>query len=94
MNVDECRNRAERCLAAAQNASAQDVKQSWQQLAQMWLTWSEQLERFRAYRKATTTIENEAELVPDEPINESIISRKGKIAEIADKLRLRLALLQ
>jgi len=93
MNVDECRNRAERCLAAAQNASAEDVRQSWQQLAEMWVDWSEQLRRYNAYKRTTTAVESDVKpVIAAEPISESIISRNGKISEIADRLRSKLAL--
>jgi len=92
MNVDECRNRAEQCLATAQSASDQDMKRSWQQLAEMWLLWSDNLDRFRVTNEAAAASKKGKSVVAVQPINKSKISGKRKVAEIADRLCSRLAL--
>jgi len=94
MNVDECKGRAEQCLATAQNASDQDMKRSWQQLAEMWLLWSEKLDRFRVVNEAAAAAKRSVEPGggSSQPIKKSKTSGKGKIVQITDRLRSRLAL--
>ncbi len=94
MNADECGKRADECLAAAQYASDRDVQRTWRQLADMWLLWAEQLEKFGVNNErsvaAAANAENGARTVAAaEPI-EPVIS--GKAAEIADRLRSMLTL--
>src|SRR5271170_6815964 len=45
MNADECRVRAEKCLAAARHASDRDAQRGWRQLSVMWSLWSGRLVR-------------------------------------------------
>ena len=83
MTASECRERAEKCLAAAQDASDGEVQRHWRQLADMWVLWSERLERFRVinekYEAAKST-------------TEGAVSPKGEALEVADQLRSWLAL--
>jgi hypothetical protein len=58
MNADECRKKADDCLAAAQYASDRNAQRTWRHLADMWLRWSEQLDKFRAYRERSTAAAN------------------------------------
>ena len=96
MNADECRKKADECLAAAQFASDGDAQRTWRQLADMWLLWSEQLDRFRAYRERSTAAGNvessERSMAAAVPIPESITPDNGKAADAADRLRSMLAL--
>ena len=92
MNADECRARADQCLAAAQYAPDRDVKRTWQQLADMWLLWSEQLEKLRIYSGATASAESGVESRLAATISKPVISGGGEAAKVADLLRSRLAL--
>ena len=47
VTASECRERAEKCLAAAQAASDGEAQRHWRQLADMWLSWSKKLDKFR-----------------------------------------------
>jgi len=78
-------------LAAAQYAPDRDVKRTWQQLADMWLLWSEQLEKLRIYSGATAGAESGARLAA-KPISKPVISDGGEAVKVADLLRSRLAL--
>ena len=80
-------------MAAAQYAPDRDVKRTWQQLADMWLLWSEQLEKLRIYSGATAGAESGIESrVAAKPIGKPVISGGGEAAKVADLLRSRLAL--
>jgi hypothetical protein len=46
MNAIECRERAERCLEAAQSTPNQSAQETWRHLADLWLLWSKQRDRF------------------------------------------------
>jgi hypothetical protein len=61
MNVDDCRKRAEQCLAAAQYASDRDIQRTWRELSDLWLFWSEQLVQFSAKNKAPSEVAVNAE---------------------------------
>jgi hypothetical protein len=96
-NADECRRRAEKCLAAAQHASDRDAQRTWHQLSDMWLLWSGQLVQLRPENNGRSEATDDPEsgkrpTVVTEPIAERAISRRRKAAEMADLLRLRLAL--
>ena len=43
MNAEECRKRAEECLAAALSASGGDAQRTWLQLSDLWLLSSKHL---------------------------------------------------
>ena len=94
MNADDCRNKADQCLAAAQYASDRDAQRTWRELAEMWLLWSEQLRMFSTNNnRAAPTNElgdgtrSAATTRSDEPA----IADNG-IATMADRLRSRLSL--
>jgi hypothetical protein len=96
MNADDCRKRADECLAAAQYASDRDAQRTWRQLADMWLLWSEQLQRFSA-SKVGAAADNELQNgARGETVTESAsapaTADNRKVAEIADRLRSRLSL--
>ena len=96
MNSDDCRNRADECLAAAQYASDRDAQRTWRQLAEMWLLWSEQLRMLSANNTGSAPT-NEWEdgtrsAASTGPAREAAIADNGKAATIADRLRSRLSL--
>jgi len=69
------------------------VKRTWQQLADMWLLWSEQLEKLRIYSGATAGAESGVESrLAAKPISKPVISDGGEAVKVADLLRSRLAL--
>ncbi len=93
MNAEDCRIRAEECLATAHSASDRDAQRAWRQLSDMWLLWSGQLvqlyPRNNERPEAAINVENSKKPVAAaELITECAISRKEKAAEIADGLRL------
>ena len=96
MNANECRKKADECLAAAQYASDRDAQRTWRHLADMWLLWSEQLDRFRAYRERSTAAANidssERSMAAALPIADPATPDNGKAAEAGDRLRSTLAL--
>ncbi len=92
MNANDCRIRAKECLAADR-----DAQRAWRQLSDMWLLWSGQLvqlyPRNNERPEAAINVENSKKPVAAaELITELAISRNGKATEMADRLRLRLAL--
>jgi hypothetical protein len=97
MNADDCRKRAEECLTAAHDASDRDGQRAWRQLSDMWLLWSGRLVQLcsKDNEPSEATVNAETTKRPvatAEPITERAISRNGKAAEVADRLRLTLAL--
>jgi len=96
MNADDCRKRADECLAAAQYASDRDAQRTWCQLADMWLLWSEQLQRYSADQlgaAADNELQNGARAVTTaESVSAPATVDNRKVAEIADRLRSRLSL--
>lgn len=74
-----------------------NAQRAWRQLSDMWLLWSGQLVQLcpknNELSEATVNAENSKMPVSAaEPITELAISRNGKATEMADRLRLRLAL--
>jgi hypothetical protein len=95
MTADDCRNRADECLAAAQYASDRDAQRTWRHLADMWLLWSEHL-RMNATNTVGSASINELQGGPRlaaavEP-SKAEVAESGKAATIADQLRSRLSL--
>ena len=89
MNAEDCRIRAEECLATAHSASDRDAQRAWRQLSDMWLLWSGQLVqpcfKNNELSEAAVNAENSKRPVAAaEPVTERAISRKGKAAEMAD----------
>ncbi len=96
MNADDCREKADACLAAAQYASDREAQLIWRHLADMWRLWSEQLDKFRLYRersKAAANIDSsERSMAAALPIADPAIPENGKVAEAGDRLRSMLTL--
>jgi len=97
MNAEDCRTRSEQCLAAAQHSTDRDAQRAWRQLSDMWLLWSGQLVQLSPQNNEQLVATNDPEngkmpVAAAEPITKRAISRNGKAAEMADRLRLRLAL--
>jgi len=86
MNSDDCRNRADECLAAAQYASDRDAQRTWRQLADS---------VYAATNLGSASI-NElrdgARLAAAAEPNKAEGTESGKAATIADQLRSRLSL--
>ena len=95
MNADDCRNKADECLAAAQYASDRDAQRTWRQLADMWLLWSEHLRMYATNNVGSASI-NElrdgARLAATAEPGKAEVAESGKAATIADQLRFRLSL--
>ncbi len=96
MNADDCRNKADECLAAAQYASDRDAQRTWRQLAEMWLLWSEQL-RMPSANNAGSAPTNELQngmssVASIGRAREAAIADNTKAATMADRLRSRLSL--
>jgi hypothetical protein len=83
MTAGECKERADKCLAAAQSASDGEAQRHWHQLADMWLSWAEKLAKFRVINQKLEAPKSTAE---------RMASKKGEAAEMADQLRSWLAL--
>lgn len=95
MNSDDCRNRADEWLAAAQYASDRDAQRTWRQLADIWLLWSEHLRVHAATNLGSASInelrDGARPAVAAEP-NKAEGTESGKAATIADQRRSRLSL--
>ncbi len=52
MSAAECTKRAAECLNAAQGSPRHDVQRAWQRLSDLWLAWSETLDRLRTAEHA------------------------------------------
>jgi hypothetical protein len=96
MNTDDCRNKADECLAAAQYASDRDAQRTWRHLADMWLLWSEQL-RMSSANNAGSAPSNELQdgtrsVASIGPARATAIADNAKAATMADRLRSRLSL--
>jgi hypothetical protein len=96
MNADDCRNKADECLAAAQYASDRDAQRTWRHLAEMWLLWSEQLRTSSANNAGsapTNGLQDGTRSVASiGPAREAAIADNTKAARMADRLRCRLSL--
>ena len=93
MNSGECRKRAEECLAVAQYVLDHDAQRMWRQLSDLWMLWSERLVQLNRRSEDNINAENSKRSVAvAEPIIQPPISRNREALEMADRLRLRLAL--
>jgi hypothetical protein len=72
INVEECRKRAEECLAAALSASDGDAQRTWLHLSDLWLLSSKHL--VQSPSEATINSENNN----SKPITERAIHSNGK----------------
>lgn len=91
-SADDCRKRADECLAAAHYASDPDVKRTWVQLSDLWLLWAEQFGKVRLNNERSEVAgkaENSAHSVV---AAERAIGRARNAVKMADRLRVRLAL--
>jgi hypothetical protein len=95
MTADDCRKKADECLAAAQYASDRDAQRTWRQLADMWLLWSEHLRMYATNKVGSASInelQGGARLAATAEPSKAEGAESGKAATIADQLRSRLSL--
>ena len=97
MSAEDCRTRAQHCLAAAQHSSDRDARRAWRRLSDMWFLGSGKVVELSPQNdersEAPGNAANAKRPVPAaEPVGERPIFRNEKAAETADRLRLRLAL--
>ncbi|MDR3419765.1 MAG: hypothetical protein P4L80_00725 [Xanthobacteraceae bacterium] len=95
-NADDCRKRADECLAAAHFASDLDIKRTWIQLSDLWQLWAKEFDEVRLNNEGsevTGKVENSARsVVAAERTIGCTHASNGKAMKMADRLRVRLAL--
>ncbi len=95
-NADDCRKRADECLAAAHYASDPDIKRTWVQLSDLWLVWAEQFGKIRLNNERPEAAAKAENGVRSAVAVERSLGRArpgtGKAVRMADRLRVRLAL--